>query len=316
MQPSVSVVVATHNRPDRLERTISALRAQTFPRDSYELIVVDDGSGPETIQLVERLRALDGNPPLVVERLDPGLGPGGARNRGWRTARGELIAFTDDDCEPEPGWLEALVSVAERNPGAIVQGPTLPHPDEEELLVGFSRTLSVSRLGPWFETANILYPRSLLERHGGFDEISFSRPGGEDTDLAWRAIEQGAPTAWADGAVVHHAVLGVGWRALLRKAARWDETMLCFKRYPILRRELHWRLFWTREHVSFYFALLGLALTPVAPRWIRALLLLPYIRRLYAGRRTLTWAPFRVALDVVESAACIRGSLRYRVLVL
>jgi glycosyltransferase involved in cell wall biosynthesis len=307
--------VATHDRPQRLRLTLEALRHQTLSDEQYEIVVVDDASGPETQRMLRQQHGLRGGPPLTVERQEPSRGPGAARNRGWRTATAPLIAFTDDDCEPEPTWLERLVDTARRNPGAIVQGTVAPNPREEELLARFSHTLRVGRLGPWFETANILYPRAVLERHDGFDDHSFSRPGGEDTDLAWRAIADGTPTAWAPDAVVHQAVAEIGWRGLLRKAWRWDETMLCFKRYPVLRRELHWGVFWTREHVFFYLSLLALSI-PGLPRALRALLLTPYARRLYAGRRTPLLAPFRVALDVAESAACIRGSLRYRVLVL
>jgi GT2 family glycosyltransferase len=225
-----------------------------------------------------------------------------------------LVAFTDDDCEATPNWLAALVRTALENPGAIVQGPTVPDPAEGDPLDHFHHTLKATKLGPWFETANILYPRSLIEEIGGFDEQAFSRPGGEDTDLAWKAIGTGARAVWAPDAIMHHAVAEVGWRGLLHKAWRWDETMLCFKRYPFLKDELYGRVFWTREHMQLALALV--ALLPVLPRPVRALLMVPYARRLYAGRQTPVLAPFRLALDLVESAACIRGSARHGVLVL
>jgi glycosyltransferase involved in cell wall biosynthesis len=313
--PLVSVVIATHDRPDRLERALLALRAQTLRPDSYEIVVVDDGSGPATTETIRRFLGDDDGPTVTVLRQDPSRGPAAARNRGWRSARAPLVAFTDDDCETTTGWLQELVLSADANPGAIVQGPTVPNPAEAEALDGFSHTLSGTKLGPWFETANILYPRGVLERVGGFDEEAFSGPGGEDTDLAWKAMGTGARAVWAGEAVVHHAVAPVGWRGLLRKAWKWDETMLCFKRHPVLRQELFWGVFWTRQHVLLALALLAAGL-PGLPRVVRAALVVPYARRLYAGRRTPMLAPFRLALDLVETAACVRGSLRYRVLVL
>src|SRR5439155_712391 len=78
--------------------------------------------------------------------------------------------------------------------------------------------------------------RALLERLGGFDEATFSRPGGEDTDLAWRAIGGGVPTAFSEDARVWHAVHELGALERLRFATRWDETMAVFARYPELRR--------------------------------------------------------------------------------
>lgn len=307
-------MLATHDRPDRLERQLAALRAQTLDPSEYELIVVDDASGPATIEVLERARAAPNPPELRVIRREQSNGPAGARNAGWRAARAPLVAFTDDDCEATPGWLEALTRAAETNPGAFVQGPTLPHPGDSDPALGFKHTLSVTRLGPWFETANMLYPRELLEQAGGFDEESFSRPGGEDTDLAWKAFATGAHAIWEPDALTHHAVEEVGWRGNLRKAWNWDETMLCFKRHPGLRRELHARMFWTGAHLRLVVALV--AASPWLPRPLRALLLIPYARRLYAGRQTPRLAPFRLALDVVEMIACARGALRYRVLVL
>ena len=119
---------------------------------------------------------------------------------------------------------------------------------------------------------------------------------------------------WETGALVYHAVANVGWRALLRRAWHWDETMLCFKRHPDLRRELRAGLFWTDAHLRLVVALT--AALPWLPRPLRALLLVPYVRRLYAGRHTPHLAPFRLALDVVELIACLRGAIRYRVVVL
>jgi len=282
--------------------------------ERYEVVVVDDASGRETVELLSREVDANGGPTLRVIRREVSNGPAGARNGGWRSARAPLVAFTDDDCEAPAPWLAALVQAAHEHPGALVQGPTIPNPADGNPHDGFSHTLEATQLGPWFETANILYPRELLERVGGFDEQAFSGPGGEDTDLAWKAIATGAGAVWAPDAVTHHAVTAVGRRGLLRKAWHWDEAILCFKRHPQLRKELHAGVFWTRGQMQLALALL--ALLPGLPRAVRAALLYPYARRLYAGRRTPSLAPFRLALDLVEGAACVRGSLRYRVLVL
>src|SRR4051795_13441021 len=104
--PRASVVIATHDRPQRLKRALRALREQTLPADQFEVIVVDDGSGPDTQQLLEREQAAGGLQ-LRVERRSPAGGPARARNAGWRTAGAPLVAFTDDDCEPGPAWLAA-----------------------------------------------------------------------------------------------------------------------------------------------------------------------------------------------------------------
>lgn len=301
----VSVVVPTRDRPDRLARALAALRRQTLPGDDYEIVVVDDGSGPATRALLEA------TPGLRVLRHETSRGPAAARNTGWRAASAPLVAFTDDDCEVTPGWLESLAAAAgERR---FVQGPTLPHPGESAGIGAFSHTVRVEALGPWWETANILYPREGLEFAGGFDEEHYSGPGGEDTDLGWTLLEAGYAPVWAPGARVHHAVTRLSPIGKLRLAWRWDETMRVFKRHPELRRHLIRGIFWQRNHWWLVRALMGLLL-PRRLSWIRWWLAAPYSLRLGTLRPHV--AAFLVVHDLVEMAACARGALRYRVLVL
>ena len=96
--------------------------------------------------------------------------------------------------------------------GAIYHSHTRsdPIPSETDRLSPFVRTLRVHGDGPYYQTCNIVYPRELLERVGGFDADTYPVPGGEDTDLAFRAIEAGAPTAYAEKAQVYHAVSEIG----------------------------------------------------------------------------------------------------------
>ena len=149
-------------------------------------MVVDDGADERTAAAIERE---GGGLDLKLLRAGGG-GPARARNLGWRAASGRWIAFTDDDCEATPGWLAAALAAARTNPGAIVQGPTLPIPRERARLGPFARTRSIAAGGPWFETCNIVYEAELLERLDGFDE-AFAEALGEDTDLGWRALGLG-----------------------------------------------------------------------------------------------------------------------------
>jgi GT2 family glycosyltransferase len=311
----ISVVLPTHDRPDRLERALAALRAQTLPGDTYEVIVIDDGSGPETVELLAEHSARDEQPRLIVLRQEPAAGPAAARNRGWRAASASLIAFTDDDCEPSPGWLQALLDAAERHPRAVVQGPTRPIPEELPAYGPFSHTVNNDAPSRGFETANILYPRAVLERLGGFDEDSFAINFGEDTDLGWRAVETGAPTAWAPDALVHHAVTNLGPIRKLRHARRAEAAMVSFARHDELRRTLHLRVFWNRHHAEFGRAVIALAL-PRRLRWARWLLAAPYVAFLVQRRSGPLLAPYLIAYDVIEVASCVRGSLRHRMLVI
>ena len=141
-----------------------------------------------------------------VLRQERSRGPATARNAGWRAAAAPLVAFTDDDCRPEPGWLEAGLRAHRAAPGALVQGRTRPEPADEHLLDHpRARSIRVERLGPFFETCNVFYPRRCSSALGGFDE-TIPTAGSEDTDLALRAFELGARAVFAPEALVNHAV--------------------------------------------------------------------------------------------------------------
>lgn len=311
----ISVVVSTFNRPARLERLLDALRAQTLAPDRFEVIVVDNGSGPETGRVLDL--ELDAHR-LALRRVrhEVTRGHAGGRNAGWRLARAPLVAFTDDDCRPEPGWLQALVAACARHPGAVVQGPTRPDPDERSRDGWLSHTVRIERLGPQFETCNIVYPRTLLERLGGFDESFGLRPAGEDTDLAWRAIECGAATAFAPEAVVRHAVERVGARGRLSIAARWGPVVRVLGDHPGSRAMLYRARFWNVWHYLMWRSLLATA----GPAWLRRLVLARHLmtlreRALREGASSLA-IPFLLVHDAVECAAIARGAIRYRTLVL
>jgi glycosyltransferase involved in cell wall biosynthesis len=310
--PRVSVVIATHERPEGIARTLAALRAQTLPAEDFEVVVVDDGSGPETAAALQQAAAA-GGPALTLLRNETAGGPARARNRGWREARGALIAFTDDDCVPSPRWLESILEAWAGEPTRFVQGPIRPNPEQADRGGPLSHTLEVTELGPWWETANIAYPRAALELAGGFDEEQYSGPGGEDTDLGWTLIGNGYRPAWAPDALVDHDVVYLGPRRALRLAWRWDETMLVFRRHPQLREQLTLRVFWVERHWWLLRALLALAL-PHRVWWLRWWLAAPYVQRL--GTRRPDVAAAVVAHDLVEIAACARGGLRYKVPVL
>lgn len=312
---ALSVVVSTFERPGRLAELLGALRAQTLPRDRWELIVVDNGSGPATgaVLAAERER---GELPLRTLRNELTLGPGGGRNTGWRAARAPHVVFTDDDCVPEPDWLAAVLAAVAGQPAAILQGRTEPRPDELRARRLTSRTQAITRLTPSYETCNIVYPRSVLQALGGFDEDFGLRPAGEDTELAWRAIADGVPTVFVPDARVFHAVVELGWSAMLRDATRWGACARMFALQPGTRAVLHRRVFWNVWH----FLLLRSALALLGPRWLRRLVLQRHLRALRARSREAgagSWAvAYLVLYDLIETLAMARGAILNRTLVL
>jgi GT2 family glycosyltransferase len=314
--PQVSVVVPTHDRPERLAAALAGLRAQTLAPEAFEVIVVDDGSMTPGTQAILSDELSRGALHLRSVRHRTPRGTAAGRNSGWRAARAALVAFTDDDCVPEANWLTAALTVSNRHPGAIIQGRTEPNPAELERRGVFSRTIRVERLGPQYEACNIFYPRELLERVGGFDEAFGLFSAGEDTDLAWRSLEAGARTAFAPDALVFHAVHELGPLRTLREAMRLSQTALVFSRHPETRVMLNRRLFWNGWHYLVIRSLFALAL----PGPLRRFLLTRHAMQLAARARAAgagPWAvPFLLLYDAIETGAVARGAIRYRTLVL
>ncbi|MGN6473294.1 MAG: glycosyltransferase family 2 protein [Mycobacteriales bacterium] len=328
--PTVSVVVATYARAHLLPRLIGALEGQDNP-PRFELVIVDDGSPDDTWDTLQRLADASS---IAVRplRLDANRGPAAARNHGWRSSPAQQIAFTDDDCAPEPGWLRDLVGGLA---GAdIAQGRTIPDPRELDQMGPFSRSLSITEEDGFYQTCNVAYRRRTLEQAGGFDE-AFRFPAGEDTNLAWRARAAGATTCFRPDAVVRHAVRPSNWSAAARDTWRWQSIALAVKRNPRLRDLLFSRWIWRRSHLLAGLAGLGLAFAAVASAlapalwvglaWLVAVGLSgPYVRYrtrvaplpTLGPRRRWLLLPAAFALDCCEVLACMVGSLRHRTLVL
>jgi glycosyltransferase involved in cell wall biosynthesis len=304
--PSISAVVPSAFRPALLERCLRGLSAS---EGDLESVVVVHSGDDATLAALDRWRS---RLPLHEEVGDR---PGAAarRNQGWRRCDSHVIAFTDDDCEPRPGWAAALAMTFEEAVD-VVTGPVTPHPDDANVGGTFARTLRVTSPGDLYPGANVAVRRAALDRVSGFDE---SMTGGEDTDLAWRVIETAADpsaaSAWAPDALVWHAVREMRFISHLRSLPRWSSLPLVVRRHPALRRNLTAGLFWKPEHVTAVAGLAGLALWPVDRRG--AMLALPHLwRRIrphggYAGMEL-------VVSDLAEIAVLAAGSMRHGSLLL
>ena len=197
--PRISVVVPTRDRPELLQRCLAALEKQTVP---VEIVVVEDSEG---------------------------RGPAWARNEGVRRARGEVICFTDDDCEPAPGWAEALAAPilsaearATAGPTTMGEGATAADRAWEAIVAYLQQQAAApGTASPGFAaTANLACARSLVEALP-FDQ-SFPAAAGEDRDWAERATRRGARPLLVPDALVFHQP-GLGWRGFLRQQYRYGK---------------------------------------------------------------------------------------------
>lgn len=309
MTPAVTVVIPSHNRPGGVAALARSLDQQEIvgAEVEVEVVMVDDGSDPP-LDAAELARLAPGMDVRVV-RHDPPRGPAAARNGGWRAGRGRLVAFVDDDCLATAGWLTALVEAAGGRDDVVVQGRTEPDPGARDRIGPFSVTLTIGGPNRLYQTCNIAYPRSLLERLGGFDE-SFRHPCGEDVDLGRRAEVAGAELVYAPDALVHHAVHEPGVWRIVRRMHIWTDAVRILKMYPDVREMLVHRVFWKRSHPPLVLALAGLLL---ASRRRRSGLLLvaPYVAH-YRGRSVAA----HLAVDTAELVTMVAGSLKHRTLML
>ena len=312
-----SVVVPTRDRAARLHRLLDRLERQTLPRAAFEIVVVDDGSRDETADVLaaEAARAAG---PLRVVREPVARGPAAARNAGWRAAAAEVIAFTDDDCRPEPGWLEAGLAAIACGAG-LVMGRTISDASPEELATPFSRAVVLTEENPSYPTCNAFYPRAVLEAVGGFDE-SFRLPFGEDMELAWRVKKAGHASAFAADAVVVHDYEPADYARFLRDRRRATELVHVLKLHPELRRLYTLGLFARRSHVHVAAtAALAAAAAAIAPGLLAAvpLLWIDRFRPLRATHRLDGASVARwIVADLWEFLLFARASVRYRTVLL
>lgn len=339
--PAVSVIIPARDAAPTLSRTLTALGSQDFAAP-FEVVVVDDGSRDQTAALAKRFE------PLVrLIRTEHSEGPGAARNRGVSAARGEVLAFTDADCAPTPGWLAEGVDAIARS--ELVQGRV--EPDPAATRTPFDRTLAVERDGGFYQTANLFVRRETFEAVGGFRDWALERPGrrrwstdrrrsramrtpiGEDTLFAWGARRLGARSMFAPDALVHHAVVAGGVRDAMADRWHWTRDMPGLARLvPELREGTFYRHWFFGEWTAqFDLAVLAVAAAGVSRRKLWLVLTVPYLdrvrreasiyrdgrgSRLYAVRRAAAHALGAPAVDAATLAGLVVGSVGWRSLVL
>lgn len=221
-RPFISVIVATLNRTHYLEKCLRAILANTY--DEYEIIIIDQGKDNHTKELIDSRFSSTGRIRYMHTNT---IGLSHARNLGWKNARGEIIAFIDDDAIPVSGWLEAyseVFSVIDPTP-AVVGGKITPiwevtkpkwYPKEREFLLATYDIGDEIKPFPEFELpigANFAVLKKIIDEFGGFDDrVGFNESrkksmiAGEDTLIGLRAREAGHEIYYQPGAKVFHHI--------------------------------------------------------------------------------------------------------------
>lgn len=318
--PDVAVHISTFGRAQFLPILVERLEGQTLAAERFEVVVVDNGSSDDTWSvlggLLERTRLR-----LTIVRVPVNRGPAAARNVAVATSRAPLLAFTDDDCLPAPGWLEAILRAS--RDADVVQGRT--EPDASHASPGaWDRTIRIVAETPLFETCNIAYRRRAYEAVGGFDEhhVIAARPGGrafgEDVLLGAAVTDAGGRRAFAADALVHHRYLPGSFADHVREARNLAGFPALASETAVVADALWHRVFLTRRTAAFDLAAV-VVLAAVALR--RPLLLVgvvPWvaqtlpITREHGGRHPAVRLLQLAVVDAVGAGSLLEGSLRHR----
>ena len=253
--PNITVAICSKDRWDWVDRLLTSL-ASLRKEDAFEVVVIDNASSDD------RMRRVCAERDWVRYFFEPLVGLNFARNRAMREARGEVVAFLDDDVVVDRDWLRGLRRAWAENPDAgCVTGLVLPMALETEAQIlfeaggGFRRGFRPIRYraeryrtphypcgaGHFGAGANMSLRRELVQRLGGFDEaLDTGRPlpGGGDLDIFYRVLRAGATLVYEPQAAVYHehrreiAALrrqyytwGVGFMAYVSKSMQADPAM-------------------------------------------------------------------------------------------
>lgn len=201
--PSLAIVVPTFNRPDKLARCLASLAK--LDGGPYRTIIVDDGS-PQDLSSI-----CDPHDWVTLVKQD-NAGPGAARNTGALMAEGaELLAFTDDDCQPRPDWAQKLVASQDGDLRLLVGGrvenalPNNVFSSASQSLCSFLYDYYHSHGSDmtFFTTNNMICRREDFLALGGFD-TAFA-VASEDRDFSLRWKSEGGTLAYEPNAVIDHA---------------------------------------------------------------------------------------------------------------
>lgn len=225
-----SVIIPVYNGAATLDRCLQAISTQTVAQDTYEVIVVDDGSNDGSAELAA------GHSICYIVARQQHLGAAAARNHGARMAQGDLLLFTDADCEPLPDWIARMT--APFTDSCVVGAKGVYRTRQRSLVARFAQAEfqekydRLNKAAPsidFVDTYSAAYRRSVFEAQGGFDSTFMLD---EDQELSFRMSESGHKLVFVPDAAVFHQHPDSVWGYYIRKArlAYWKVPV--HLRYP------------------------------------------------------------------------------------
>ena len=271
----ISVIIPTCDRPKTLIQCIDSIRSNNYKE--YEIIVVDQSSDSKTENLIKKYS----DPDLIYIRSDIKCSSD-ARNRGWKKAKGDIIAFTDDDAFVDSGWLEAIseaLNASNADVGMVggritplfkTPRPSWLPPEKDFLLPSFD---AGSEVRPFPEeslpvSVNLALRNKVLEETGGFDtrlglkksETSIDLTGGEDSYLGIKVKNLGYKIIYLPTAIVFHPITPdrLTKSFFLKRNFREGVTAIALEnvKSTCTKKRLSSHISWHTKRIFYYFLLM------------------------------------------------------------
>jgi glycosyltransferase involved in cell wall biosynthesis len=221
----ISVIIPAYNAEKTITSTIKALLNQNYPKNKYEIIVVDDGSTDKTVEVVSRF-------PVKTIKLKH-KGPANARNVGAKKSRGSILLFTDADCVPDKNWIKNMIEPF-KDPEIVGLSGTYKTLNSDKLMARFSgyeiqhrhKKMEKQKYIDFIGTFSASYRRNIFLKFKGFD-TKFKTSSGEDPELSYRIAKAGFKMIFQKKAFVWHLHPDTIWKYLKQKYYRavWRNFM-------------------------------------------------------------------------------------------
>jgi glycosyltransferase involved in cell wall biosynthesis len=218
---TITVVIPTYNRMQDLEQCLKALQAQSLADGLFDVVIVDDGSVDDTSSVLKRWAA---SWPRLRFIRQTNRGPATARNAGVAHATGSIIAFTDDDCQPAPDWLQRIHDRFSQGFHGCLHGTvrsSLPSSPFVHSVIGEGAVI----------TSNLAIEQSVFENIGRFD-ADFRAPWCEDADLYYRLRKASVPILYDPDLIVDHPPRYQTFSSFLKKSRFFQYYGLIARKHP------------------------------------------------------------------------------------
>jgi len=217
----ISVVVPTYNNEKVLKCLINSLSSQNYPKNKYEIIIVNDGSTDGTCEFAKNI--INSN---IVYLRQKHSGPAAARNRGISVAKGKIVAFIDDDCIASRGWLAAIKEGFKDEELEGLEGKTLA--DSGKIFPDSHCIRNLS--GGIYLTCNIAFLGSVIKKMR-FDE-NYRYPNREDSDVAFSVLKSGGKIGFSKKMQVKHKISKYGLKKMLKRKLYFESDVRLFRKFP------------------------------------------------------------------------------------